>query len=692
MRKIVFSSVVKFIAVLLLIASIVAGVLVATNGIFEYFGEDEDIYAFEDDFSESWYVRSLLDTPYNLMFNVYHDVYHDVYYEYDEFDRQIIKDNVDSDELRTAFIERMEEIFGNPNNFEKTNYYVQWNDLIYTNCGAESAKDLLQGEYHSYFKRDKSGDIERSSSTVSDITREYLVESIALFDSTSTIIIGCNIKDDAIQQYKTIWEKQESIVINTFVKILACAGAALLLFIYLLCVCGKNKDGEYKNMWLDNIWIEVHLAAIAGAAIGAIALCIFIVEDYVYGNFPQKLIYWVLGSISALGSLIIITSVLSIIRNIKTRRLIEASIILRVLRWIVRLVMRILKWIWRVTKTFWRAIFGMVSKKTGAILVTMLFVYTAVIGLFGVLTIVSPEWLLLGILLFGGACFVVACRAKDMDEIKKGVSEVRNGNVAYKIPEVRCQDMKALAENINDIAQGLDESVSAKVKAERLKTELITNVSHDLKTPITSIINYTELLSKVDGLPEEARDYVAVIAKKSDRLNKLTQDLFDISKVQSGNDDVVLEKLDVSLLINQALGEHDNEIQNSGLPFCVDTPKELFISADGRKMSRVVSNLINNILKYTMRNTRVFITASEKDGMIIMEFKNISAYPLNFNVEEITQRFVRGDESRTAEGNGLGLAIAKSYTEICNGTFEIVVDGDMFKAIIIFKKYQTGNL
>ena len=169
--------------------------------------------------------------------------------------------------------------------------------------------------------------------------------------------------------------------------------------------------------------------------------------------------------------------------------------------------------------------------------------------------------------------------------------------------EDRMEDGLAEAEavagvgNINDIAIGLDESVTAKVKAERLKTELITNVSHDLKTPITSIISYTELLSKIEDLPEEAKNNVAVIAKKSDRLKRLTQDLFDISKVQSGNDDIVLEKLDVSLLINQALGEHDNEIRSSGLPFCVDAPKELFISADGRKMSRVLSNLINNILK-----------------------------------------------------------------------------------------------
>ena len=684
MRKVVYSSITKLVAVLLLIACIVVGVLFTTADIYEYFHSEEEIYAFEDDFSESWYVRSLLDTPHNLMYNVYHDVF----YEHDEYGHRIIRENVSTDELRTEFIKRMEEIFGEPRNFDKINYYVQWNDLVFTNCGAEKEEDLLQGEYHSYFKKDKTGTVERFSSAPTDLSREYLLEEIQLFDSTSTIVISCSIRDDAIQHYKTIWEEQESIVIDTLIKIIVCACAALLLLIYLLCVCGKNKDGEYNNMWLDNIWIEVHLAAIAGAAIGAIVLCIFVVEDYVYGNFPHNLIYWVMGSVSALGSLIIITSLLSVIRNIKTRRLLETSIILRVLRWIIRLVIRIAKWVWRVTKTFWRAIFGMVSKKTGAILITMLFVYTAVVGLFGVLTIISPVWLLMGILLFGGACFVVTYRAKDLEEIKKGVSEVRNGNVAYKIPEVRCQDMKALAANINDIAQGLDESVAAKVKAERLKTELITNVSHDLKTPITSIISYTELLSKVEGLPEEAKDYVAVIAKKSDRLNRLTQDLFDISKVQSGNDDVILEKLDVSLLINQALGEHDNEIQNSGLPFCVDTPKELYISADGRKMSRVVSNLINNILKYTMKNTRVFITASEKDGMIVMEFKNISAYPLNFNVEEITQRFVRGDKSRTAEGNGLGLAIAKSYTEICNGAFEIVVDGDMFKAILKFRKYS----
>ena len=673
MRKVIYSSITKFIAVLLFIASIVCGVLMATDGVLEYYNQEEDIYGFESDFSESWYISALLEDPENVMFNAYNSVY----YIDDGNGYHKIREDIGSEDIRLEMVQNLEDRFSDYYNSDTINYYVQWNDLVLTNCDAKSAEDLMQGEYYSYFKRDASGHIERDFPGNRGIRRSYLLEEIERFDKTSTIVICCSIEEDAVAEYKAIWELQEGIVIDTFLQTGICLLVALFMLIYLICVCGKNADGEYKNMWVDNVWLEGHLASVAAFGIGGIALSIFVIEQYAYGDFSRNLVYPVLGTVSGLVSLILITSLLSIIRNIKTRRLIETSIFLRIVRWTFRLACKIAKWIWRVTKSFWRTIFGMVSQKTGAILITMLFIYTAVIGVFGVLTIVSPIWLVFGVLLFGVACFIVAYRVKDLVEIKKGVSAVRNGNVAYKIPELRCQDMKALAANINDIAQGLDESVSAKVKAERLKTELITNVSHDLKTPITSIISYTELLSKVEGLPEEARDYVAVIAKKSDRLNKLTQDLFDISKVQSGNDDVVLEKLDVSLLINQALGEHDNEIQSSGLPFCVDTPKELYISADGRKMSRVMSNLINNILKYTMKNTRVFITAFEKDGMIVMEFKNISAYPLNFNVEEITQRFVRGDESSTAEGNGLGLAIAKSYTEICNGAFEIIVDGDV---------------
>ena len=547
----------------------------------------------------------------------------------------------------------------------------------------------MTAEFYRLATRDEKGNNE----IVSSQNRYYsypLLDELSLYDKTTSIVVCTSIKEEYANECKVIWDRQSTIINETFTSTIIYVIFALILFIYLLCVCGKNKDGEHKSMWLDNIWTEVHLVAMGGIGFGAVVLCVILLDEFYTGHFPLNMMNMVVGISAAITSAVVITSLLSIIRNIKCKRFVESSIIVRVIRWCFKIFVKVLVWLRNGFVGYRNLLFKTLSKKTGVILISMLFAYTALIGLFGIFTLEAGNlfWIFVGIALFGFASFFIAHRSKDIDEIKKGVSEVRNGNVAYKIPELKSEDMKALATNINDIAKGLDESVSAKVKAERMKTELITNVSHDLKTPLTSIISYTELLANVEGLPEEAKDYAQIIANKSDRLKTLTQDLFDISKVQSGNESVVLEKLDVSLLINQSLGEHDNEIKKSELPFCVNAPKELYISADGRKMSRVISNLISNILKYTMKNTRVFISAYEENGEVIMEFKNIASYPMDFNAEEIVGRFVRGDESRTQEGNGLGLAIAKSYTEICNGKFEIVLDGDMFKAILKFRKYS----
>ena len=689
MKKIVYSGVLKFLAVILFIASIVCGALIVTDGFKTYSDEEHEVYTFESDFSESSFVSYQLQRPEDIIHSVYQSIYYEQHDHYDSANRKnFLSEN------REAIEQRLKDEFSFITQDDKIDYFVQWNDLILTNCSAESAEELQQGEFYSYVERDTNG-----TTRLGNFSHKFyfaLTEHIADYDTESTFVVSCRIKQDVVDEYRAIWEKQEGIVLDTFLQALICILVALISLIYLLCVCGKNKDGEYKMMWIDNIWAEVHIAFIGGSGLAATAACIWILEEYMFRYIPIDFVYMIVGGSAGLACLIIITSLLSIIRNIKCRRLLETSLIaqiikliLRILKWCFGIIGKVLKCVFRQIKAFFSAIARLLSRKAGVMLIGLLSLYTLIMYLFGIGTPFSPVWLILAILVFSFACYIVAVRANDLEKIKKGVSEVRNGNVAYKISECKSADMKALSVNINDIAKGLDESVSAKVKAERLKTELITNVSHDLKTPITSIINYTELLSKMENLPEDAKDYVSVIAKKSDRLKRLTQDLFDISKVQSGNDDVVLEKLDVALLINQALGEHDSEIRESGLPFCVDAPKELYISADGRKMSRVVSNLISNILKYSMKNTRVFITAAEKNGTVVMEFKNISAYPLDFDVEEITGRFVRGDESRTTEGNGLGLAIAKSYTEICNGTFEIVADGDLFKAILKFRKYVS---
>lgn len=690
MKKAVYSSALKFIAVLLFVVSITLGSLAFVKGFSDYHNDDDFVYSFESDFSESWYISNLLNEPALRMLNVYHLAMPES--EYDINGNPVIKET-DTEKVKGV----IKQWFNDFEAADKINYFVQWNDMVVTNCGAQTAGELAESDNYMYFERYDNGRIVFESSQ--PYNRMNYLYGFEAYNDKSTIVIECNIKEEVINNFKAIWAEQERLVIDTVARIAVCIVVALLTLIYLLCVCGKDKNGEYTNMWLDNIWLEVHLAAIGGSGVGAVMLCWFLLEEHLTDYLPLNLLYFAVAALAALGSSVIISSLLSVIRNIKTRRLMKSSIILLVLRWVLRvafkllkwtfrLILKFLKWAWKATKTFWSRIIGLLSKKSGVILALSLFVYTVIITVCGMGTVMEPLWLILCVLVFGGACFAVAVRAKDFDSIKKGVGEVRGGNVGYKISDVKCSDMKTLAQDVNDIAKGLDEAVSAKVNAEKMKSELITNVSHDLKTPITSIISYTELLSKVDGLPEEARDYVSVISKKSDRLKRLTQDLFDISKVQSGNDSAFMEKLDVALLINQALGEHDSEIQRSGLPFCIDTPKDMFIYADGRKMSRVLGNLINNILKYAMKNTRVFISAYEKDGNVEIEFKNISAYPLNFKAEEITQRFVRGDESRTAEGNGLGLAIAKSYTELCGGSFDVVTDGDMFKAIIKFKKHN----
>ena len=683
MKKIIYSNYTKFIAVVLFIISIVLGALTVTNGIAEYGNEKEVIYRFENDFSEARHFSHLLDAPESAIFNAYHNFYLvDGETETVDKERPLI---VNGETIEQNIKKKLDDLYC----ADKINYYVKWNDTVFTNCGASSEQELMTAEFYRLATRDEKGNNE----IVSSQNRYYsypLLDELSLYDKTTSIVVCTSIKEEYANECKVIWDRQSTIINETFTSTIIYVIFALILFIYLLCVCGKNKDGEHKSMWLDNIWTEVHLVAMGGIGFGAVVLCVILLDEFYTGHFPLNMMNMVVGISAAITSAVVITSLLSIIRNIKCKRFVESSIIVRVIRWCFKIFVKVLVWLRNGFVGYRNLLFKTLSKKTGVILISMLFAYTALIGLFGIFTLEAGNlfWIFVGIALFGFASFFIAHRSKDIDEIKKGVSEVRNGNVAYKIPELKSEDMKALATNINDIAKGLDESVSAKVKAERMKTELITNVSHDLKTPLTSIISYTELLANVEGLPEEAKDYAQIIANKSDRLKTLTQDLFDISKVQSGNESVVLEKLDVSLLINQSLGEHDNEIKKSELPFCVNAPKELYISADGRKMSRVISNLISNILKYTMKNTRVFISAYEENGEVIMEFKNIASYPMDFNAEEIVGRFVRGDESRTQEGNGLGLAIAKSYTEICNGKFEIVLDGDMFKAILKFRKYS----
>ena len=230
--------------------------------------------------------------------------------------------------------------------------------------------------------------------------------------------------------------------------------------------------------------------------------------------------------------------------------------------------------------------------------------------------------------------------------------------------------------------------ITERERAEQQRQEFTANVSHELKTPLTSILNYSDLLGKMDLTPEEANDYARIIYQKGLRLKNLTSDLFDISKVQSGAEQIISERLDACTLARQALAEQDKAVQESGLTVKAAIPeRELPIWADGRKLSRVLENLIGNCVKYALKGTRVFLSVAEENGRAIIELKNTANYEMDFDADEITERFVRGDAARSTEGSGLGLAIAKSYTEVCGGTFDVSVDGDQFKVRIGFPVY-----
>ena len=273
-----------------------------------------------------------------------------------------------------------------------------------------------------------------------------------------------------------------------------------------------------------------------------------------------------------------------------------------------------------------------------------------------------------------------------IDKIMVGAKAAAEGKLTYKIDEKGRGHLKELAHDINNIKEGLKKSVENEMKSENMKTELITNVSHDLKTPLTSIINYIDLLKREEIETENARDYINILDKKAQRLKVLIEDLFEASKAASGAMELNITKIDIGQLLKQSLGENDERFRERNLDIKLNLPDEkIFINADGKRLYRVFENLLSNIVKYSLSNTRVYIDMFKENDEVTIIMKNISAYELSFDTNEITNRFKRGDSSRSTDGSGLGLAIAKSIIELHNGSFKVEADGDLFKSIIKLK-------
>ena len=368
---------------------------------------------------------------------------------------------------------------------------------------------------------------------------------------------------------------------------------------------------------------------------------------------------------------------LSLIRRIKAGTLWKNSLIRKVLKWIGKCSGKLVD--------FARAFSRNTAEKIKVLLVGGAFLFL--------------QFLIIGCVFSGAGVFLLALMAVDVavmifairkadgqDRIMDGLKKISDGELQYKIKtDTLTGKQKVMAEYINNIGGGLDAAVENSLKKERMQTELITNVSHDLKTPLTSINNYVDLMKRENPTDPKIQEYLRILDEKSQRLKVLTEDVVEASKASTGNIKLEMNDIDFVEMVQQVIGEFEEKFQEKNLTMMVHfTDEPSIIYADGQRMWRVLENVFGNVVKYAMEGTRVYAEISNRNKKVTFSLKNISAQPLNISADELTERFIRGDVARNTEGSGLGLSIAKSLTELQGGEFKLYLDGDLFKVMITF--------
>lgn len=587
---------------------------------------------------------------------------------------------------------------------------MQTEDGVKTFTNVPAAKDFSEEDltdYFSEFRRyliyypDSLEFIGNTSLTESDIYA-YMSEYQYAYPETTHIWIGvdtgyANTKD-AFYHAHSSYNK-----IVPYIKLLlACMAILAVVWIgictYLSVTAGIIYDGDeerilYTNMF-DHIWIEIMvLLAIGYAYAGSLG--------YAYLNEVANLIYQSYLELNGAGintlygygyfggygfvvSLFFSFFWYSLIRRLRGGACWKDSFVYFVFAKLLKLVRYVLQ--------HRNSVISVLLPYNMFLLVNLIVVFAAVklvtnpIILIAMITFIVVADALVGMMLFK--------HNAERIEIVDGINRIREGEVDYKLEaEGLHGGNREMADAVNNIGEGIRNAVRTSMKDEQMKTDLITNVSHDIKTPLTSIINYVDLLKRLDITEEPAKSYIDVLDGKAHRLKQLTDDLVEASKISSGNIELNMEKLNFAELLNQTIGEFSEKLEEKNLQVVFQGSRlPANIYADSRRMWRVVENLFNNICKYAMEGTRVYVDLTMQEGEVEVSIKNISRRQMNIQADELTERFIRGDSSRTTEGSGLGLSIAKSLTQVQGGTFEIQLDGDLFKVILCFDEYVEENL
>lgn len=448
---------------------------------------------------------------------------------------------------------------------------------------------------------------------------------------------------------------------------------ALLCFVFLMAAAGHKKDREGIQAGSTE---RVPFDLLSALFFIPVVICVSIGVNVSYANsvLLQMVGY---GLAIAVGASLCLWWCMSFAVRLKMHTVLKSC-----------LCFRVLAWCWRLIKRLWAFV--------GEVLRGMRLLPKAALVIGGIL-LVEFFWLCafqydLGVTLFGWVVerlvlvaltlYVLLC----MKRLLQAGKEISEGNLDYHVDTARMRGpLKEHGEQLNRITDGMTKAVDERMKSERFRTELITNVSHDIKTPLTSIINYVDLLEKEEIDNDRAREYLEVLSRQSARLKKLIDDLMEASKASTGNVAVNWERCQLNVLLDQCAGEYAEKLKSANLELVLTKPEEpVTIQADGRHMWRVFDNLLSNICKYAMAGTRVYLNLEQVRGMAVVTFRNISDSQLNISGDELMERFVRGDRSRNTEGSGLGLSIARSLVQLQKGQMNLTVDGDLFKVVLKF--------
>lgn len=544
-------------------------------------------------------------------------------------------------------------------NFQDFNTEREMNAFFEKNADSwnDWRTEIIYEEEDGYYSDDP---IYRLHYTIYDETRESIQVSAWVDDiQVMDIFYWINTLSDSVSGMR--W----GLIVLGVLSLAICVASLVFLF------CGAGRKSTVEGVvlsGLNRIPFDLYFAAvifcwsILGLSIGEVSYSLSTVESIIF-----------IGFLSLGIALLALALLLSMAARIKAGTLLKNTILYRIYAFTAKFWKKLLErivYICRGLPLVWKvgALYAFIS------LIEFLFVCSTAAGYLILAWCVEK-------LIFTPLLALVLI---NMKHLKKGAEEIADGNLQYqvKLPDL-VGDFRRHGETLNRIGDGMQVALEQKMQSERLKTELITNVSHDIKTPLTSIINYVDLLKKEGMDSPNAAQYLDVLERQSARLKKLTEDLVEASKASSGAINVVKAPTNVQVLLEQTVGEFEERLSAKEMQVVLSPCEEqCVILADGRLLWRVFDNLMSNICKYALAGTRVYLSMENTGSAIRITFKNISAYPLNISGEELMERFVRGDRSRNTEGSGLGLSIARSLTELQGGVLEIQIDGDLFKSVI----------